>query len=333
MRSNNQSIMNRVLTLLLLLVAGTAWATSPTKPPAGPDYSVVTYYHNDVAGSPLAATDADRYVIWREEYSPYGERVLRDPAAADNHLWFTGHPHDEDSGLTYAGARHYDPIIGRFMSVDPVPVDAASPYTFNRYAYGNNNPYGYEDPDGREPGDAAFGLSVGLFMKPADARKVQQAEAAIGNSHIASSIETGMALRSARDAASQGATGKEMLAAAAYTFFGMQAQKKEEDPDGDMPRDFDEARRLSFKKAGLTNPDEIEFTQVDEKTGTVTQFTGPGNAKVGYDGPHASPGLHHDKQHISWQAGGKKALGGRERGNIPYTGPRHPSRPSRKNKR
>lgn len=156
MLNHSHSFVSRVLALYLLIIAGTASATSPTKPPPGPDYSVVTYYHNDHSGSPLAATDSNGYVLWREEYSPYGERVLRDPLAGGNHLWFTGHSHDEDSGLTYAGARQYDPMIGRFMSVDPASVDAADPFTFNRYVYANNNPYRYVDPNG----EAAIAVGI-----------------------------------------------------------------------------------------------------------------------------------------------------------------------------
>ena len=46
--------------------------------------------------------------------------------------------------------RYYDPIAGRFLSVDPVTTDADTGYAFNRYAYANNNPYRYTDPDGRD---------------------------------------------------------------------------------------------------------------------------------------------------------------------------------------
>jgi hypothetical protein len=35
------------------------------------------------------------------------------------------------------------------MGFDPVGVDEDNPHSFNRYAYGNNNPYKYLDPDGR----------------------------------------------------------------------------------------------------------------------------------------------------------------------------------------
>jgi len=37
----------------------------------------------------------------------------------------------------------------RFLSVDPVSADANTGGHFNRYAYGNHNPYKYIDPDGR----------------------------------------------------------------------------------------------------------------------------------------------------------------------------------------
>lgn len=33
------------------------------------DISVV-YYHNDALGSPVAATDEDGEVLWREDYAP-----------------------------------------------------------------------------------------------------------------------------------------------------------------------------------------------------------------------------------------------------------------------
>ncbi len=44
-------------------------------------------------------------------------------------------------------ARYYDPLIGRFYSNDPVGF-TGNPHSFNRYAYVNNNPYKYTDPNG-----------------------------------------------------------------------------------------------------------------------------------------------------------------------------------------
>lgn len=46
-------------------------------------------------------------------------------------------------------ARYYDPVIGRFYSNDPLGF--RDTHSFNRYAYANNNPYKFIDPDGKDP--------------------------------------------------------------------------------------------------------------------------------------------------------------------------------------
>jgi uncharacterized protein RhaS with RHS repeats len=46
--------------------------------------------------------------------------------------------------------RYYDPVAGRFLSIDPVTTDANTGSSFNRYFYANNSPYKYVDPDGRK---------------------------------------------------------------------------------------------------------------------------------------------------------------------------------------
>ncbi len=117
---------------------------------ASPAVERVIYYHNDALGSPIAATDEQGKVIWREEYTPYGERLLGQ-ATEREHLGYTGKPEEAALGLTYFGARWYDPHLGRFLSPDPVPFQETNPHSFNRYAYGNANPYKYVDPDGNSP--------------------------------------------------------------------------------------------------------------------------------------------------------------------------------------
>jgi RHS repeat-associated protein len=110
----------------------------------------ITYFHNDLAGSPVAASDSTGTIIWRESYRPYGEKLKNEVAGQSNSQWYTGHRQDAESGLVYMGARHYDPLIGRFLSIDPVGFSEGNPHSFNRYAYANNNPIKFVDPDGRE---------------------------------------------------------------------------------------------------------------------------------------------------------------------------------------
>lgn len=117
----------------------------------------ITFYHNDILGSPVATTDENGNICWREDYQPYGDKLKNndayEPSTAgcgldDNQRGYTGHVFDKDIGLTYMQARYYDPVVGRFMGVDPVGVRLDNQVSFNRYAYGNNNPYKYTDPDG-----------------------------------------------------------------------------------------------------------------------------------------------------------------------------------------
>ncbi|WP_411358104.1 RHS repeat-associated core domain-containing protein [Pseudidiomarina salilacus] len=63
---------------------------------------------------------------------------------------YTGHVEDDELGLVYMQQRYYDANIGRFYSNDPVGFKASNPMLFNRYAYANNNPYKYVDPDGED---------------------------------------------------------------------------------------------------------------------------------------------------------------------------------------
>jgi RHS repeat-associated protein len=110
----------------------------------------ITYFHNDIVGSPLVATDQSGNVVWKESYRPYGEQLQKQAASANNHLWFADKSYEQSTGLSYSGARYYDPMLGRFMGMDPKGFDETNIQSFNRYAYANNNPYKYIDPDGRE---------------------------------------------------------------------------------------------------------------------------------------------------------------------------------------
>ena len=112
----------------------------------------------------MAATDASGRLLWKETYRPYGERLLNGAGPDANWLWFAGQPQDPDTGLSYLGARYYSPRLGRFVGIDPKAVDPADLHGFNRYAYANNNPYKFVDPDGRaaETFWDAFNIGLGV---------------------------------------------------------------------------------------------------------------------------------------------------------------------------
>ncbi len=112
----------------------------------------VTYLHTDVLGSPVAATDQSGNVLWREDYNPYGDKRLNEAASTNRDVWYTGKQYENRTGLSYFGARYYDPTVGRFTGMDPVRFDGANIHTFNRYAYANNNPYLTSDPIGLRGG-------------------------------------------------------------------------------------------------------------------------------------------------------------------------------------
>jgi RHS repeat-associated protein len=126
----------------------------------------VIYYHNDTLGSPRAATDeTGKKVLWRENYAPYGKKLENQQGEKGNHIGYTGKPHERITGFTYLNARYYDPVIGRFMAVDPVEYIDRGTKHFNRYAYAYSNPYKYTDPSGEAGiigGIVGVGLEVGI---------------------------------------------------------------------------------------------------------------------------------------------------------------------------
>ncbi len=104
-----------------------------------------TYEHTDALHSPTDETDSKGNLKRATLYTPYGEpgggQYVQGPG-------YTGHVTDAATRLTYAQQRYYDPVMGRFLSTDPVQASDTGA-SFNRYWYANNNPYRFTDPDGR----------------------------------------------------------------------------------------------------------------------------------------------------------------------------------------
>ncbi|MFJ9776076.1 RHS repeat-associated core domain-containing protein [Kitasatospora sp. NPDC101157] len=97
--------------------------------------------------------------VTRRLTDPFGNPRGTQPAASD---WagtkgFVGGLKDDITGLTFLGARQYDPASGRFISPDPV-LDPANPQQWNAYAYSNNDPVNHSDPSGLILDDCYRGL-------------------------------------------------------------------------------------------------------------------------------------------------------------------------------
>ena len=104
-----------------------------------------SYYLADHLGSTRSLLDQEGTVTAAYDYLPYG-KVLATSGAESTHFRFTGHERDSESNLDYMLARSYAYDVGRFLRPDP--MQDAYP-GISPYAYANNNPLKYVDPDGR----------------------------------------------------------------------------------------------------------------------------------------------------------------------------------------
>jgi RHS repeat-associated protein len=108
------------------------------------------YYVTDHLGSVRALTNELGELVAYSDYYPFGLEMPKRSLAGDDATkeGFAGHELDAETGLNYAGARYYDPDIGRWLPVDP---HAASYPAFSPYNYTLNNPLTFVDLDGRDP--------------------------------------------------------------------------------------------------------------------------------------------------------------------------------------
>jgi RHS repeat-associated protein len=108
----------------------------------------LTWLVSDHHGTAELAVEEGTQVVSRQRHDPYGaNRGIAVPKLAGDR-GFVGGTNDGSTGLTHLGAREYDSTTGRFVSVDPV-IDYDDPQQMHAYAYANNSPVSFTDPDGR----------------------------------------------------------------------------------------------------------------------------------------------------------------------------------------
>lgn len=82
----------------------------------------VQFHLGNHLGSSNVIVDSGGALVNREEFTPYGETSFG--SFARKRYRFTGKERDEESGLSYHGARYFAAWLGRWISSDPIGMES-----------------------------------------------------------------------------------------------------------------------------------------------------------------------------------------------------------------
>ncbi|WAC14694.1 DUF6443 domain-containing protein [Dyadobacter pollutisoli] len=127
-------------------------ATSEGQVILTPDSLTFNYYIKDYLGNVRIVFNEKGEILQNTEYYPFGLAIPKDtptqtPAARNlvNRYLYNEKELQVGSGYLDYGARMYMPELGRWNAVDPLSEVSSR---WSPYAYGNNNPFRFIDPDG-----------------------------------------------------------------------------------------------------------------------------------------------------------------------------------------
>jgi RHS repeat-associated protein len=100
-------------------------------------------YMADALGSIVALTDTNKAIQTEYDYEPFGATSTTG-AGNKNSYKFTARE-DDGTGLYYYRVRYYHPVLGRFVSEDPIQFVSGD---VNFYAYVFSAPIDHKDPSG-----------------------------------------------------------------------------------------------------------------------------------------------------------------------------------------
>ncbi|MFS2002660.1 RHS repeat-associated core domain-containing protein [Duganella sp. CT11-25] len=124
---------------------------------SGAQSTEMSWTYEDNLGSPIALTNEQGGIREKLAYDAWGKRRNADDSSstggAIDNKGFTGHEMLDQLDLVHMNGRVYDPLIGRFLSGDPLVQDPTNGQNYNRYSYVYNNPTNLTDPTGFAAGE------------------------------------------------------------------------------------------------------------------------------------------------------------------------------------
>jgi len=152
----------------VVIIPGSRAVTPPTE---------FNWTHLDRLGSPIAISAENGSLREKLAYDAWGKRrtltganlsttvTTPTPDSLDgvvDNRGFTGHEMLDQLDLVHMNGRIYDPLVGRFLSADPILQDPMNGQSYNRYSYVLNNPTNLTDPTGFE--STGFGSWISSMM-------------------------------------------------------------------------------------------------------------------------------------------------------------------------
>ena len=122
------------------------------------------FYHGDHISSTVCVTDRLGRIVQSLVYLPFGETMLDEASISPAMPYkFSGKEQDTETGMSYFGARYYDPMMAMWMGVDPMTEEQPG---MSGYVYCGENPILLKDEDGNVFGiDNVAGAGIGIVLE------------------------------------------------------------------------------------------------------------------------------------------------------------------------
>lgn len=125
-------------------------------------------YRKNVFGDVTEIYSDNGTLVGKYSYTAFGECIVKvneGGIAEKNPIRYRGYYYDEEMSLYYLESRYYDPVMGRFITIDDISyIDPETINGLNLYAYCGNNPVMYTDPNGTAKWWQWFLFGVGAAL-------------------------------------------------------------------------------------------------------------------------------------------------------------------------